>query len=51
MCLSNGRNGLLELWEFPQKSNFAKVRVISSYTNSLYHEEGLLNYFKFKYKY
>lgn len=47
----NGGNGLLELWEFPQKSNFAKVRVISTYTNSLYHEEGLLNYFKFRYKY
>lgn len=47
----NGGNGLIELWEFPPNSNYAKVRIVSTITNSLYYKENLLNYFRFKYKY
>lgn len=47
----NGGNGLLELWEFPQNSDYARVRIISTQDNTLYREEGLLNYFRFKYRY
>ena len=47
----SGGNGLLELWEFPQNSDYARVRIVSTQNNTLYREEGLLNYFRFKYRY
>jgi hypothetical protein len=47
----NGGNGLLELWEFPPNSDYARVKIVSTHNNALYREEGLLNFFRFKYRY
>ena len=47
----NGGNGLLQLWEFPQKSDSAIVRIYNTIERCWWMENAQTVEFKFKYRY